>query len=878
MQRKKIWAKVLMTLLAVLTSVGAWAQFEPLEGDSWNKSTGTLIVNSNPGQNYNYCTDIKFIVIGDGVTEIIDWAFCECSNLQSVTIGKGVASIGEGAFYGCSSLTTITVKEGNATFKAEDNVLFSKNGETLVAYPGGKDATSYTIPGGVTTIATYAFVSCKVESIEISSSVTTIGEFAFEECNQLASFTVADGNTAFKAEGNVLFSKNGETLVAYPGGKAEASYTIPSGVTTIGYGAFSSCKNLKGITFPESLTSIDDYAFYNCAQLASVTIGGNVKSIGDYAFYNCDLLTSVTIGENVKSIGDNAFEECDQLATINGCEGVEHIGVGAFYNTPLYDDIYDDDKTPAGLIYVGKVAYYYRGEIPENTTIDLKEGTTEIGTYCFEGQSNLKSITIPASVKNIGESAFANCFALEEVNGCEGVEHIENLAFTSTQWEDDLLAKTDPGYLLYLGKVAYKYVGTMPANTAIAIEEGKTEIGNNCFDGQENLKSITIPNSVTSIGNAAFWNCSGLASITIPNSVTSIEPNAFQYCSGLTSITIPNSVTSIEEESFYGCSSLKSITIPASVTSIGVNAFYNCTSMTDVYVLGNAATLTWDDSYSDDFMSGKATKCHVTDKAVFEAKWATGNKYEDVNVTFVGDLAVFEDAADNTAAIAALVGETKCVVLNGRTLKGGKWNTLCVPFALTNAMLTDSESPLYGATIREFNDYKNDGTNVTVTFIKWFPMGDKDFDAGFPLLVWIEGEDIVNPVFKDVEIVSEDPCTHEINDGDRFRGTFKPAYLDEGDTKKLFLQNNTLYYPAVASKINAFRAYFELETDVPTTIGGAKTFIDFVDEEATAIEDVTTDNGQQATDTWYTINGVKLNGEPTEKGVYIYNGHKYIVK
>ena len=298
--------------------------------------------------------------------------------------------------------------------------------------------------------------------------------------------------------------------------------------------------------------------------------------------------------------------------------------------------------------------------------------------------------------------------------------------------------------------------------------------------------------------------------------------------------------------------------------------------MTDVYVLGNAATLTWDDYLYNDFMSGKATKCHVTDKAAFEAKWATGKEEDDVNVTFVGDLAVFEDAADNTAAIAALKGETKCVVLNGRTLKGGKWNTLCVPFALTNAMLTDSESPLYGATIREFNDYKNDGTNVTVTFAKWLPMGDKDFDAGFPLLVWIE--DIVNPVFKDVEIVSEDPQIHDLNDGDKFRGTFKPAYLDEGDTQKLFLQNNTLYYPATASKVNAFRAYFDLKSNVPTTIGGAKTFIDFVDEEATAIEDVTTDNGQQTTDTWYTINGVKLNGEPTEKGVYIYNGHKYIVK
>ena len=854
MQRKKIWAKVLMTLLAVLTSVNMWA-LTPRPGDSWDESTKTLTVNSNPGDHYGGDEDIEFVIIGDGLTKLGDWAFYSCNNLQGVTIGKGLMYIGVGAFTYCPSLTTITVKDGNAAFKVEDNVLLSKNGETLVAYPDGKGAASYTIPSGVTTIATYVFAGSKVSSIQLSSSVTTIGEFAFEECNQLASFTVDEGNATFKATGDgVLLSKNGETLVAYPGGKTEGSYNIPSSVTTIGYGAFEGCQNVTGITFPEGLTSIDDYAFWNCDQLTSVTIGENVKSIGDYAFYDC---------------GD--------LATINGCEGVEHLGESAFGCTAWNDDICDDEKTPC-LIYVGKVAYYYRGKMPANTEIILNDGTTEIDAWCFSWQENLKSVTIPASVKNIDESAFENCIALEEVNGCEGVEHLGNCALTSTKWDDDLEAKTDLGYLLYLGKVAYKYVGTMPANTAIAIEDGKTEICYKCFDGQENLKSITIPNSVTSIGDYSFYEGTGLKSITLSNSVTSIGNYSFYGCTGLKSITLSNSVTSIGEDAFDSCTGLTSITIPASVTSIGCDAFKDCTNMTDVYVLGNAATLAWDDYQYNDFMSGRATKCHVTDQAAFEAKWATGKEEDDVNVTFVGDLAVFEDAADNTAAIAALKGETKCVVLNGRTLKGGKWNTLCVPFALTNAMLTDSESPLYGATIREFNDYKNDGTNVTVTFIKWLPMGDKDFDAGFPLLVWIEGEDIVNPVFKDVEIVSEDPQIHDLNDGDKFRGTFKPAYLDEGDTQKLFLQNNTLYYPATASKVNAFRAYFDLKSNVPTTIGGAKTFIDFVDEEATAIEDVTTDNGQQTTDTWYTINGVKLNGEPTEKGVYIYNGHKYIVK
>ena len=254
----------------------------------------------------------------------------------------------------------------------------------------------------------------------------------------------------------------------------------------------------------------------------------------------------------MKSIGDYAFYDCGDLATINGCEGVEHLGKSAFGCTAWNDDICDDEKTPC-LIYVGKVAYYYRNTMPANTEIILNDGTTEIDAWCFSWQENLKSVTIPASVKNIGESAFENCIALEEVNGCEGVEHLGNCALTSTKWDDDLEAKTDLGYLLYLGKVAYKYVGTMPVNTAIAIEEGKTEIGNNCFDGQENLKSITIPNSVTSIGDAAFYEGTGLKSITLSNSVTSIGEDAFDGCTGLTSITIPASVTSIGCDAFTFC-------------------------------------------------------------------------------------------------------------------------------------------------------------------------------------------------------------------------------------------------------------------------------------------------------------------------------------
>ena len=124
---------------------------------------------------------------------------------------------------------------------------------------------------------------------------------------------------------------------------------------------------------------------------------------------------------------------------------------------------------------------------------------------------------------------------------------------------------------------------------SITIPNIVTSIGEKAFYGCSSLKSITIPNSVTSIGWKAFMGCSSLSSITIPNSVTYIGEGAFKGCSSLKSIIIPNSVTLIRDFAFSGCSSLTSITIPNSVTSIGFCAFSGCSSLTSI-TIGNSVT------------------------------------------------------------------------------------------------------------------------------------------------------------------------------------------------------------------------------------------------------------------------------------------------
>ena len=264
------------------------------------------------------------------------------------------------------------------------------------------------------------------------------------------------------------------------------------------------------------------------------------------------------------------------------------------------------------------------------TSVTIPNSVTSIGSSAFSGCSGLTSVTIPNSVTSIGSEAFENCSGLTSVTIPSSVTSIGSSAFDGTAWYNN-----KPDGLVYAGNVAYKYKGTMPANTSITFKEGTVGIASNAFSGCSGLTSVTIPNGVTTIGSSAFSDCSGLKSITwnaknypafssylsspfydistqitefiigddvtsvpaymcygmsklksviIPNSVTSIGDYAFKGCSGLTSISIPTSVTSIGYSAFSGCSGLTSISIPTSVTSIESSAFSGCSGLSSISI------------------------------------------------------------------------------------------------------------------------------------------------------------------------------------------------------------------------------------------------------------------------------------------------------
>ena len=321
-----------------------------------------------------------------------------------------------------------------------------------------------------------------------------------------------------------------------------------------------------------SVTSIGEYAFCYCDGIISVTIPNSVTSIGNNAFSSCCSLTSITIPNSVTSIGNSAFYACRNLAYVSFSKNVTNIESGVFEGTAWYDN------QPDGLIYIGKVAYKYKGSMPSGTEIAINDGTLGIASNAFCYCGGLTSVTIPSSVTDIGDKAFY-CTNLANISFSENVTTMGSDVFDYTPWYNN-----QPDGLIYIGKVAYKYKGSMPSGTEIAINDGTLGIVSNAFDNCNGLTSVTIPNSVTSIGEYAFGWCSGLTSVTIPNSVTSISDGTFAGCSGLTSVTIPNSVKSIGNAAFYCCTGLTSVTIPGSVTGIGYDAFSGCDNLTSITI------------------------------------------------------------------------------------------------------------------------------------------------------------------------------------------------------------------------------------------------------------------------------------------------------
>ena len=440
------------------------------------------------------------------VKEIGNSAFSSNSSLTSVTIPNCVITIGNLSFNGCSSLTSVTIPNSVSSIGAS-------------AFYGCSSLNSITIPNSVTKIGSSTFYGCRsLISVTIPNSVTSIGVSAFYGCSGLTSVTIPNSVTSI---GNSVFY----------GCSSLTSVTIPNSVTSIGPGAFSGCSKLslyvdcktieessfkgssiKKLTVGKNVTKINPSAFEGCKNLTSVTIGNGITSLWGRVFKDCTSLVSVTIPNSVTYIDIFAFDGCTSLTSVHITD-LEAWCKISFDSNPLSYAHHlflngteiKDLVIPNSVTSIGDRAFSGCSSL---TSVTIPNSVTSIGGSAFYGCSSLTSVAIPNSVTSIGGSAFYGCSSLTSVAIPNSVISIGSSAFDGTSWYNN---KHDG--MVYAGKVAYRYKGEMPANTAIKLKDGTLGIAGKTFYGCSGLTSVTIPSSVTSIGSEAFNGCSGLTDL-----------------------------------------------------------------------------------------------------------------------------------------------------------------------------------------------------------------------------------------------------------------------------------------------------------------------------------------------------------------------------
>ena len=428
--------KLLLSLVLMMMSLKAISASVNIDGIYYNLNSSDKTAEvARWARDHQYTGDIVIpsSVIRNkveyNVTGIAANAFANCPDLTSVTIPKSVTTIGKELFLDCTGLDSIVIEEGNPNYDSRDNcnALIETASNKLIYGCNGS-----TVPNGVTNIGQNAFKNCSgLTSINIPNSVTTIGSGAFRSCTGLTSINIADGVTTI--EGGAFSGCSGLTFVS-----------IGSGLEDIGNSVFYGCNNLKTIEinnntlvsknnnagesnvgsifadapveefiFGEDVTSIGDWAFFRSG-VTSIKMSDNLTRIGNHAFRECFKLNSIEFSNNLTYIGEWAFANCQALPSITIPESVKCIDLIAFqWCYKLTKVVVNSNE----VVSRDNEQYYtlmscFGKQVEEYV---LGENVKKIAYIAFAESDKLTTVTIPANVTCVEDSAFHKCISMTDV-------------------------------------------------------------------------------------------------------------------------------------------------------------------------------------------------------------------------------------------------------------------------------------------------------------------------------------------------------------------------------------------------------------------------------------------------------------------------------
>ena len=587
-------------------------------------------------------TGCKSTVIPDDVVSIGVSAFENATGLTTINLPSSVESIGEYAFANCSGLTTIYAERplpptiyGNTFLNmVHSNVTVNVLCGALSDYKNAEIwsglSFNYVDPCNI------VFADANVKAICVTNWDTNRdGELSYAEAAAVTTLNPSGENNSSVFKGNTNITSFNE-LQYFTGLTNIGTYSfmncsnltsiiLPSTVTTLGIGVLRGCSRLVSVTLPESLSEIGSAMFQLCSALTQIDIPGSVTQIKGLAFSGCTNLNSIVVPASVTNVLYNAFNNCLSLESIvvesdntvydsrNGCNAII--------------------KTATNELVIGC----------DNT--EIPDDVVTIGANAFYGRSQMTSITLPASVTNIGNQAFYSCIGLMEMhvmgstppalgtdvfNGsptgvsstipvyvpCESIEAYQAATgwrnFTNYQESDEFICFADPevkaicvahwdtngdGQLSYAEAEVVGYVALLNVfknnTTIVTFNElqyftGLNGIYSTAFEGCTSLQEVTLPTNTHIVASRAFFGCSALRYVGNLETVQTISAKAFMYCTALTGLSFGPNLTTIGDDAFNGCTQLTYIvvecTTPPAFEYIPTSTFYDVPKSIPVYV------------------------------------------------------------------------------------------------------------------------------------------------------------------------------------------------------------------------------------------------------------------------------------------------------
>ena len=265
--------------------------------------------------------------------------------------------------------------------------------------------TKVEIGDEVTYIGEKAFFATDIESIEIPASVTDIGDTALSYCKNLKEISYAGSSSSFYVDDDIMYknTSEGKVLCAYPAAKTTGEFAIPSDVDVIGDQSMQFAQ-VSSVKIPEGVKKIGEHAFENAPNLKEIEIPASVTSFGVGVFQGIPNLEKIVLLEGIQTIPESFVSKCSSLTSIEIPDSVETIENRAFYQSGL-------------------------------TSIKLGAGSKlkKIGTSAFSGCTNLMEADFSETqLETIGTTAFNECTQLEEISLPKSIKEIGNQAFRKT--------------------------------------------------------------------------------------------------------------------------------------------------------------------------------------------------------------------------------------------------------------------------------------------------------------------------------------------------------------------------------------------------------------------------------------------------------------